>query len=100
MATFFLQDIYTITGIGLVPVGRVEDGILRVGMKSNIGGKIFEVRSIEMNHKQLKEANPGDNIGINVRLTSDNGFFKKIFGNTNEEYNILKNYKGKSIEFI
>ena len=44
MATFFIQDVYRITGIGAVPVGKVESGILRVGMKANIDGKIIENR--------------------------------------------------------
>ena len=64
-----IQDVYSITGIGTVPVGRVETGVLKVGEKvifepSNVSG---EVKSIEMHHEPLQEANPGDNIGFNVR---------------------------------
>ena len=64
-----IQDVYTITGIGTVPVGRVETGILKPGqnlifMPSN---KTAEVKSIEMHHTQIPTAEPGDNIGINVR---------------------------------
>ena len=64
-----VQDVYSITGIGTVPVGRVETGVLKVGQKvtfqpSNVSG---EVKSIEMHHEQMQEAYPGDNVGFNVR---------------------------------
>jgi elongation factor 1-alpha len=64
-----VQDIYSITGIGTVPVGRVETGVLKEGtnvifMPSN---KTAEVKSIEMHHTKIPKAEPGDNIGMNVR---------------------------------
>ena len=64
-----VQDIYTITGIGTVPVGRVETGVLKEGqtlvfMPSN---KTAEVKSLEMHHTKIPMAEPGDNIGMNVR---------------------------------
>jgi elongation factor 1-alpha len=64
-----VQDVYTITGIGTVPVGRVETGKLKVGDKIIFmpGGKSGEVKSIEMHHEAVTEAIPGDNIGFNVR---------------------------------
>src|SRR5579864_396338 len=64
-----IQDVYTITGIGTVPVGRVETGKLKVGDKIIFmpGGKTGEVKSVEMHHEQVTEAEPGDNVGFNVR---------------------------------
>jgi elongation factor 1-alpha len=64
-----VQDIYSITGIGTVPVGRVETGVLKEGdtvifMPAN---KKAEVKSIEMHHSKVPKAEPGDNIGFNVR---------------------------------
>jgi len=64
-----VQDAYTITGVGTVPVGRVETGVLKPGQKvvfmpANVTG---EVMTIEMHHEQLPQAVPGDNIGFNVR---------------------------------
>lgn len=64
-----LQDVYTIKGIGTVPVGRVETGVLRVNdvvvfMPPNVKG---EVKSIETHHTRIDEAIPGDNIGFNVK---------------------------------
>src|SRR3989338_6692187 len=69
-----VQDVYNIKGVGCVPVGRVETGILKPGDKIIINppGVSGEVKTIEMHHEQLKEARPGDNIGFNVRgLTKD-----------------------------
>jgi elongation factor 1-alpha len=64
-----VQDVYTITGIGTVPVGRVETGMLKVGDKIIFlpSGKSGEVKSIEMHHESVTEAQPGDNVGFNVR---------------------------------
>ena len=64
-----VQDVYTITGAGTVPVGRVETGKLTKGDKVifNPPGVVGEVKSIEMHHEEINEALPGDNIGWNVR---------------------------------
>lgn len=64
-----VQDVYTITGVGTVPVGRVECGVIKPGdkivfMPSN---KTGEVKTVEMHHEQLPKAEPGDNVGFNVR---------------------------------
>jgi elongation factor 1-alpha len=64
-----VQDAYSITGVGTVPIGRVETGILKVGdsIIFEPAGKSGEVRSIEMHHESIQRAGPGDNIGFNVR---------------------------------
>lgn len=68
-----IQDVYDITGIGTVPVGKIETGIMKVGQKVIVlpgrsgNGIDGEVRSIEAHHEQLKEAEAGDNIGISIR---------------------------------
>jgi elongation factor 1-alpha len=63
-----LQDVYTIGGIGTVPVGRVETGVLKPGMVVTFCPQKLtaEVKSIEMHHESLSEAGPGDNVGFNV----------------------------------
>jgi elongation factor 1-alpha len=64
-----VQDVFTITGVGTVPVGRVETGIMKPGQKiifmpANVTG---EVKTIEMHHEQIPQAEPADNVGFNVR---------------------------------
>ena len=64
-----VQDVYSIKGVGTVPVGRVETGVLKVGdivvfMPPNLKG---EVKSIETHHTRIDKAIPGDNIGFNVK---------------------------------
>jgi len=67
-----LQDVYKIGGIGTVPVGRVETGILKPGMVVTFAPQNLttEVKSVEMHHETLVEALPGDNVGFNVKNIS------------------------------
>jgi len=67
-----LQDVYKIGGIGTVPVGRVETGILKPGMIVTFAPANLstEVKSVEMHHVALPEATPGDNVGFNVKNLS------------------------------
>jgi len=67
-----LQDVYKIGGIGTVPVGRVETGVLKAGIVAQFGpvGLTTEVKSVEMHHETLPEAVPGDNVGFNVKNVS------------------------------
>jgi len=68
-----IQDVYNITGIGVVPVGRVETGVMKIGDKVIVvparegTGVTGEVKTIEMHHEQVQQAEPGDNVGFNVR---------------------------------
>lgn len=64
-----IQDVYSITGVGTVPVGRVETGVLKVGDRVVImpSGVTGEVKSIETHHTPIQKAEPGDNIGFNIR---------------------------------
>ena len=64
-----IQDVYTISGIGTVPVGRIETGTMEPGNEvtfqpSDVGG---EVKTVEMHHEEVPSAGPGDNVGFNVR---------------------------------
>jgi len=67
-----LQDVYKIGGIGTVPVGRVETGVLKPNMVVTFGpiGLTTEVKSVEMHHESLAEAVPGDNVGFNCKNVS------------------------------
>jgi elongation factor 1-alpha len=64
-----LQDVYKISGIGTVPVGRVETGVIKPAMTLCFGpmGTTTECKSVEMHHEQVAEAIPGDNVGFNVK---------------------------------
>ena len=68
-----LQDVYEITGIGTVPVGKIETGIMKPGQKVLIlpgrSGKGIsgEVKTVEMHHEMLSQAEAGDNVGVNIR---------------------------------
>jgi len=64
-----LQDVYKISGIGTVPVGRVETGVIKPAMTITFGplGTSTECKSVEMHHEQVAEAIPGDNVGFNVK---------------------------------
>ena len=64
-----LQDVYSITGVGTVPVGRIETGKMKVGDNVIImpEGLTAEVKTIESHHVQQSEASCGDNIGVNLR---------------------------------
>ncbi len=67
-----LQDVYKIGGIGTVPVGRVETGIIKAGMVVSFApaNVTTEVKSVEMHHEQLESGKPGDNVGFNVKNVS------------------------------
>lgn len=69
-----VQDVYSITGVGTVPVGRVETGIMKKADNVTFepAGVSGEVKSIEMHHEVLEQAEPGDNVGFNVRGVGKN----------------------------
>ncbi|NJE76066.1 translation elongation factor EF-1 subunit alpha [Thermococcus sp. ES12] len=94
-----IQDVYSIKGVGTVPVGRVETGILRVGdvvifePASTIFHKPIqgEVKSIEMHHEPMQEALPGDNIGFNVRGVGKNDIKRgDVAGHTNNPPTVVR----------
>jgi elongation factor 1-alpha len=64
-----LQDVYKIGGIGTVPVGRVETGVIKPGITACFAPAqiMAEIKSVEMHHESLAQAVPGDNVGFNVK---------------------------------
>merc|ERR1719415_234291 len=64
-----LQEVYKIGGIGTVPVGRVETGTIKPGMVVTFAPAALstEVKSVEMHHESIPEAQPGDNVGFNIK---------------------------------
>ena len=61
-----------LSGIGTVPVGRVETGLLKPGMLVTFAppNLTTEVKSVEMHHESMPEASPGDNVGFNIKNVS------------------------------
>ena len=95
-----VQDVYTITGIGTVPVGRVETGILKPGMKVVFmpANKTAEVKSIEMHHASIPIAEPGDNIGMSLRGIAKNEIHKgDVGGPVDNPPTVAKEFIGQII---
>jgi len=95
-----IQDVYTITGVGTVPVGRVETGVVKDGDKVifNPSGKLGEVKSIETHHVRMTKAEPGDNIGFNIRGVAKNEIGRgEVMGHTDKPPTIAKEFIGQII---
>jgi elongation factor 1-alpha len=95
-----VQDIYSITGIGTVPVGRVETGVLKAGMTVVFmpSNKKGEIKSMEMHHSQIPVAEPGDNIGMNVRGISKTDIHRgDVAGPVDNPPTVAKEFIGQII---
>lgn len=95
-----VQDVYAITGIGTVPVGRVETGVLKEGqlVVFQPSGKTGEVKSVETHHVKIPEAVPGDNIGFNVRgITRTDIRRGDVAGPTDRPPTVAKEFIGQII---
>ena len=95
-----IQDVYSITGVGTVPVGRVECGVMKQG--DNVifepAGVSGEVKSIEMHHEQFPEAEPGDNIGFNVRGVGKNDIRRgDVAGHTDAAPTVAKEFDAQIV---
>ncbi|MBI2546999.1 MAG: translation elongation factor EF-1 subunit alpha [Candidatus Aenigmarchaeota archaeon] len=95
-----IQDAYSITGVGTVPVGRVESGIMKLNdtIVFKPSGVTGEVKSIEIHHQQLPQAAPGDNVGFNVRGV-DKSQIKKgdVVGHPNNPPTVAKEFTAQII---
>lgn len=95
-----IQDVHSVTGVGTVPIGRVETGTLKVGdtLTFNPPGVSGEVKSIEMHHEEIEEAEPGDNIGFNIRGVSKNDIRRgDVAGSPSDPPTIVEEFTGKVI---
>ena len=95
-----VQDVYTITGVGTVPVGRIETGKIKVGDSVMImpEGLTAEVKSIETHHVAMTEAMAGDNIGFNLRGVAKTDFRRgSVLGPTNNPPTIAKEFLAQII---
>ena len=95
-----IQDVYSITGVGTVPVGRVETGTMKPNDKIIImpSGAVGEIKSIETHHQEMPSASAGDNIGFNLR-----GIEKKdikrgdVMGTPDSPPTVAKEFKAQII---
>ncbi len=95
-----IQDVYTITGVGTVPVGRVETGKMKVGQTVSImpEGLTAEIKSIETHHTPMQEAVAGDNIGFNLRGVSKTDFHRgSVLGTPDNPPTIAKEFLAQII---
>ncbi len=95
-----IQDVYSITGVGTVPVGRIETGIMKKG--ENVifepAGVTGEVKSIEMHHEMLDMAEPGDNVGFNVRGVGKNDVRRgDVAGHTDNAPTVAKEFTAQIV---
>jgi len=94
-----IQDVYTIKGVGTVPVGKIETGIMKPGQQlifkpsMKPGGVTGECKTIEMHHEQLSQAIPGDNVGVNLRGIAKNEIRRgDVAGPTNDPPTVAKSF--------
>lgn len=106
-SSLLLQKVFNITGIGLVVVGKVEgSSSLKVGMKANVDGSVYQVKSIEANHQAFQTIEPGNKVGLHLVQTEaqttspiiqKKGFFQKIF--SPKQKTVLEMNIGKYLKF-
>jgi len=94
-----IQDVYTIKGVGTVPVGKIETGIMKAGDKvifkpsMKPGGATGEVKTIEMHHEEISSAQPGDNVGVNMRGVAKNEIRRgDVAGPVNDPPTVAKSF--------
>ncbi|MGQ9543311.1 MAG: translation elongation factor EF-1 subunit alpha [Candidatus Bathyarchaeia archaeon] len=95
-----VQDVYSITGVGTVPVGRVETGVLKEGDKIVFmpGNIVGECKSIETHHTKISKAEPGDNIGFNVRGVDKSAIHRgDVVGHPDNPPTVAKEFIGQLI---
>ena len=95
-----IQDVYSITGVGTVPVGRVETGVLKEGDKIVFmpGNIVGECKSIETHHTKIPKAEPGDNIGFNVRGVDKSAIHRgDVVGHPESPPTVAKEFIGQII---
>jgi elongation factor 1-alpha len=95
-----VQDVYSITGVGTVPVGRVETGVVKTGDQVVImpQGVTGEVRTIETHHVVIPEANPGDNIGFNIKGVARNDIHRgDVIGPVSNPPTVAREFIGQII---
>lgn len=95
-----VQDVYSITGVGMVPVGRVETGMLRANAKVVVmpSNAIGEVKSIEMHHQPMTEAEPGDNVGFSLKGVDKKSIKRgDVIGDANDPPSVAEEFTAQIV---
>ena len=95
-----IQDVYSITGVGTVPVGRVETGVVKANDKVIVmpAGVSGEVKSIETHHTQMNSAEAGDNIGFNLRGIDKKSIHRgDVIGHPDKPPSVAKEFEAQII---
>ncbi|HEX5977922.1 MAG TPA: translation elongation factor EF-1 subunit alpha, partial [Nitrososphaeraceae archaeon] len=95
-----IQDVYSITGVGTVPVGRVETGVVKANDKVIVmpAGVTGEVKSIETHHTQMNSAEAGDNIGFNLRGIDKKSIHRgDVIGHPDKPPSVAKEFEAQII---
>ncbi len=95
-----VQDVHSVTGVGTVPIGKIETGTLRVddNVVFEPAGVKGEVKTIEMHHEEIDEAEPGDNVGFNVRGVSKDEIKRgDVAGSPRDPPTVAEEFEGKVI---
>ena len=93
-----VQEVYSIRGVGTVPVGKIETGTLKMDstlifMPSKEQG---QVKTIETHYTRMNEAGPGDNIGFNVKgIARDKIKRGDVAGYLNDVPKVAKSFDGR-----
>ena len=97
---FPVQDVYTITGVGTVPVGKIESGIMKPNDKLIFmpSEKTADVKSVEMHHEQMAQAQAGDNVGVNIRGLGKNDITRgEVAGHLENPPTVAKEFTGQMV---
>mgnify|MGYP001429170258 FL=1 len=83
-----LQDVYKIGGVGTVPVGRVETGVLKPGTSIRFAPSeiVTDCKDVEMHHEKLEQAMPGDNVGFNIKNVSVKDIKRGYVASNNKDH--------------
>ena len=95
-----IQDVFSISGFGTVPVGRVETGVMKIGDQVIImpSGIKTEIKSIEEHHQQLQKAEPGDNVGFNIKGVEKKDIKRgDVIGPTSNPPTVVSEFKAQIV---
>ena len=95
-----IQSVLNITGVGAVVTGKIETGVMKPGDKVVIepAGVPAEIKTMEMHHKQLPQAIPGDNIGVSMKGVDKKNVKKgDMVGKPDNPPTVAKEFTGQII---